>query len=58
MLSDMLSGEGSGRTVLSTGVSLGDLVDRSEFVRGDDLDVPVGDLGLGVPGLLKSKNDP
>ena len=58
MLSDMLKGEGGGRVMGSPGISLGDFVDRSEFVR-DGLDVVVGDLGLEerVSGVLKLKKD-
>ena len=47
MLSDMLNGEGGGRVTGSTSISLGDFVERSEFVR-DGLEALVGDLGLGV----------
>jgi hypothetical protein len=58
MLSDIFSGEGRGRVTGSPGDSLGDFVDRSEFVR-DGLEVVVGDLGLGVRvlGIFKLKKD-
>jgi len=59
MLSDIFNGEGGGRATESPGVSLGDFVDRSEFVRDGLEAVVVGDLGLGVrvSGVPKLEKD-